>query len=91
VLADRLLDFEALDSAWSNGATALARGGIGRRREDALAEIAGLQQNIIQGRAESLADAAVQLYKDPPERDQTCFSPCRGHIFGTVKSRYCPI
>ncbi len=25
-----LLDFEALDSAWSNGATALARAGIGR-------------------------------------------------------------
>ena len=49
-----------------------------------------LQQNIVQGRAESLADAAVQLYKVPPERDQTCFSPCRGHIFGTVKSRYCP-
>ncbi len=60
-LADRLLDFERLDEVWPNGATAVERAQIGRRREEALSEIVALHQRIVSGRAETLADAAAQL------------------------------
>ena len=60
-LAGRLLDFERLDEAWPCGRTAFDRAEIGRHREDALSGIAALRDRIITSRAETLADAAVQL------------------------------
>ena len=60
-LAAALLRFETLDAAWARGRTALDRAEIGRRREEALSEVAALRQRIATGRAERLADAAVQL------------------------------
>ncbi len=60
-LAERLLDFERLDAAWPRGRTAIERAEIGRQREDALYEIASLRTRIATGRADTLADAAVQL------------------------------
>lgn len=60
-LAERLLEFEYLDAAWPKGHTAVERARIGRFREDALSEIVVLQDRIVRGRAETLADAAAQL------------------------------
>ena len=60
-LAERLLAFEILDTAWPKGRTALERAEIGRRREDALSQIVTLHRRIVAGRAETLADAAAQL------------------------------
>ena len=60
-LAERLLDFDLLDAAWPRGRTAIERAEIGRRREDALSGIVVLRDRIITSRAETLADAAVQL------------------------------
>ncbi len=60
-LAEALLEFERLDGAWPRGRAAIERAGIGRRREEALCEIQSFRQRIATGRAETLADAAVQL------------------------------
>ncbi len=60
-LAERLLDFECLDEAWPRGRTAIERAEIGRQREDAPSGIVALRQRIVTARAETLADAAVQL------------------------------
>ena len=60
-LAERLLAFEHLDAAWPKGRTAIERTEIGRQCEDALFKIVALRNRIASGRAETLADAAVQL------------------------------
>ena len=60
-LAERLLYFERLDEAWPHGHTAIERAEIGRHREDALSGIVALRDRIVTARAETLADAAVQL------------------------------
>ena len=60
-LTERLLDFDRLDEAWPRGRTAIERAKIGRQRDDALSEIVTLRQRIVTARAETLADAAVQL------------------------------
>ncbi len=60
-LAERLLYFERLDEAWPKGRTAIERAEIGRHREDALSGIVALRDRIVTARAETLADAAVQL------------------------------
>ena len=60
-LVERLLDFERLDEAWPRGRTAVERAEIGRQREDVLSGIAALRGRIVTSRAETLADAAVQL------------------------------
>ena len=60
-LTERLLAFELLDAAWPKGRTAVERAEIGRQREDALSEIVALRNRIVTARAETLADAAVQL------------------------------
>ncbi len=59
--AERLLAFELLDEAWPRGRSAIERAEIGREREDALSEIVTLRRHIATARAETLADAAVQL------------------------------
>ena len=53
------LDFERLDAAWPRGRTA-ERAEIGRQREDPLSGILA-RDRIVTARAETLADAAVQL------------------------------
>ncbi len=68
-LAEALLAFETLDTAWPKGRTAIERARIGRRREDALSEIMVLRHSIATGRAETLADAAVQLRRLVAEAD----------------------
>ncbi len=68
-LAEALLEFERLDAAWPKGRTAIERAKIGRRREDALSEIATLRHRIATGRAQTLADAAVQLRRLVAEAD----------------------
>ncbi len=60
-LTERLLDFERLDEAWPRGRTAVERADTGWQREKALSEIITLCQRIATSRAETLADAAVQL------------------------------
>ncbi len=60
-LAERLLDFERLYETWPRGRTAIERAEIGRHREDALSGIVALRDRIVTARAETLADAAVQL------------------------------
>ena len=59
-LAERLLEFERPDAAWSRGATALDRARIGQERQQVLSEIVTLRQRIASARAELLADVAVQ-------------------------------
>ena len=59
--AGRLLAFERLDEAGLKGRTAIERAAIGRRREDALSGIVTLRQRIVTARAETPADATVQL------------------------------
>ncbi len=56
-----LIRFDELDEAWPHGRTALERAQIGRQRKEALCEIVTLRQRIVTGRAETVADAAVQL------------------------------
>ncbi len=46
---------------WPHGHTAVARAEIGRRRQDVLSEIVTLRNSIATGRADTLADATVQL------------------------------
>ncbi len=60
-LAAAFIRFDELDEAWPRGRAAVERAEIGRRREEALSEIRSLRQRIATGRAETLADAAVQL------------------------------
>ncbi len=49
------------NAAWLKGRPALERAETGQRREEALYEIVALRNRIVRGRAETLADAAVQL------------------------------
>ena len=56
-----MLAFERLDEAWPRGRTSVERAEIGRQREDALSGIVTLRNRIASGRAETLADAAVQF------------------------------
>ncbi len=51
------------NAARPRAAHVLDRAKIGRQRSDALSEIGRLQQRIIEARAETLADAAVQLQR----------------------------
>ncbi len=60
-LAERLLAFERLDAAGPRGRTAIERAEIGRHREGALSGVVALRGRIVTARAETLADAAVQL------------------------------
>ncbi len=59
--AERRLAFERLNAAWPRGRAAIERAEFGREREEALSEIVALRNLIAHGRAETLADAAVQL------------------------------
>ncbi len=69
-LTAALIWFETLDAAWPKGRTAIERARIGRRREDALSEIMTVRQRIATGRAETLADAAVQLRRLAVEAEE---------------------
>ena len=60
-LAARLLALERLDEAWPRGRTAIERAEIGRQREDVRSGAVALRDRIVTARAETLADAAVQL------------------------------
>ncbi len=60
-LTGRLLNFERLDEAWPRGRTALERAEIGRQREDVRSGAVALRDRIVTARAETQADAAVQL------------------------------
>ncbi len=60
-LAERLLAFETMDAAWPKGRTAIERAEIGRQREDVRSGAVALRDRIVTARAETLADAAVQL------------------------------
>ncbi len=61
-LDERLLAFEHLDEAWPRGRTAIERAEIGRQRDlEALSGIVALRDRIVTARAETQADAAVQL------------------------------
>ena len=62
-LTERLLAFETMDAAWPKGRTANEHTEIGRQREDALFGIAALRDRIVTARAETLADAAAQLWR----------------------------
>ncbi len=62
-LTQRLLDFDRLDDAWPRGRTAIERAEIGRHREDTLSGIVALRVRIVTARADTLADAAVQLWR----------------------------
>ncbi len=68
-LAAALIGFDKLDAAWLRGRAAIERAEIGRRREEALSEIVSPWQRIGTGRAETLADAAVQLRRLAVEAD----------------------
>ncbi len=57
--------YACLDEAWPRGRTAIKRAEIGRQRGDALAGIVALRDRIVTARAETLADAAVQLTPRP--------------------------
>ena len=56
-----LLEYETLSEAWPREPHILRRAKIGRRVEDALAEIQRLQHAITKADAKSLSDAAVHL------------------------------
>ena len=60
-LAAALIRFDELDEAWPRGRTAIERADLGRQREDALSGIVALRVRIVTSRAETLAEAAVQL------------------------------
>ncbi len=60
-LAGLLVQFELLSEAWPKAPRAVDRASIGREHSQALDKIGSLQYRIIVLRAETLADAAVQL------------------------------
>ncbi len=60
-LTERLLTFERLDAACPRGRTAIERADTGRQSEASLSGIVALRDRIVTARAETLADAAVQL------------------------------
>ncbi len=60
-LAGLLVQFEVLSEGWPKAPRAVNRARIGREHSQALDEIGALQQRITVSRAETLADAAVQL------------------------------
>ena len=64
-LTERWLAFERLDEAWPRGRTAIERAEIGRQREDVRSGAVALRDRIVTARAETLADAAVQLRRRP--------------------------
>ncbi len=74
--AAALIRFDELDAAWPRGRTAIERAEIGRERENALSEIMALRHSIATGRAETLADAAVQLRRLAVEADTEGPSLC---------------
>ncbi len=61
LLAGLLMEFELLSEAWPKAPWAVDRARIDRENSQALDEIGALQQRITVSRAETLADAAVQL------------------------------
>ncbi len=65
-LAAALINFETLDTAWPRGRTAIERAEIGRQREDVRSGAVALRDRIVTARAETLADAAVQLRRLAP-------------------------
>ena len=60
-LASLLVQFEVLGEAWPMAPRAVDRASIGREHSQALDKIGSLQHHITVSRAETLADAAVQL------------------------------
>lgn len=56
-----LLQYESLSRAWPKEPDILTRAKIGRRVEDALAQIVRLQHAIATAEAKTIPDAAVQL------------------------------
>ena len=60
-LTGRLVEFEVLSEAWPKAPRAVDRARIGREHSLALDQIGSLQRHITVSRAETLADAAVQL------------------------------
>ena len=60
-LAGLLVQFEFLSEAWPMAPRAVDRASIGRERSQTLDKIGSLQHRITVTRAETLADAAVQL------------------------------
>ena len=68
-LVERLLHFERLDEAWPRGRTAIERAEIGRRREDALYEIASLRTRIATGRADRATGERCWTRLDGPKVD----------------------
>ncbi len=60
-LAGLLVEFEVLSEAWPKAPRAVDRARIGREHSQALDKIGRLQRRITVARAETLADAAVQL------------------------------
>ena len=83
-LAERLLAFERLDVACPRDRTAIERGEIGRRREEALSGIVALRQRIVTARAETLADAAAQLRRLVVMAEETPRPP---HLPATLAPR----
>ncbi len=65
--------------------SAIERAKIGRRREEALSEIMALRHRIATGRAETLADAAVQLRRLAVEADTE--GPSLSGLFGEPDMR----
>ncbi len=59
--AEHLLALVLLDKAWPQGLTATEPAKVGRLRNVVLVKIEALQERITSNRAETLADAAVQL------------------------------
>ena len=51
------------NAAWPKGRPALEHAETGRRREEARSEIVALPDRIVTARAETLADAAVQIQR----------------------------
>ncbi len=60
-VAGLLVRFEILSEAWRKAPRAVDRARMGRERSQALDKIGSLQRRITVARAETLADAAVQL------------------------------
>ena len=79
-LAERLLGFETMDAAWPKGRIAIERAEFGGEREEALYEIAALRQRIATGRAETLADAAVQLRRLAVEAEEVTWFIAKSQI-----------
>ena len=60
-MAERCFSAIIRPHARPHGRTAIERAEIGRQRDEVLYEIASLRTRIVTARAETLADAAVQL------------------------------